>query len=1186
MSANMKRDSLTDPLSVLGGVSAREDLTEEEYDEVAHELDQSVSTEFHPGRLGNNDEDSSNSSDLNHRQDRILFYSRYLLFFLLVALTTACATVTYALFSRNDKLEFEQQFAAFAAEVIDVSAVTADNIYAAMTQVQLTIETYAQDNNATFPFITVPHFESKAQQMFRLSGATSLGFSVIVLEEEKLEWQNYSVANQGWIQDGLDTQGEGTVAVDIFPYINRKDTYIVPDEGPADPYYAVTWQLAPTPAVPTNVNFNEMTGRMPLLVLEMDETHQPALSKVLDASDNLQQATESFERLGSPQAVIVQPLIAAQEFVGYLTTILPWNTYFENILPEGTKPLHMVLRNTCGQAITFEIHGAEVKRSADEDIHENEFTSLGRHALFNFSIDQTVDSILEVDVDLEYWTDVSTSSTETDDDILEACQYQFSIYPTLEFRESFDSSQTIVSTVGVVIIFLLTSAVFVLYDFMVNLRHRRIKTTAAKSGAIVSNLFPKQIRDQLLEQQEEMMQLDTQVPRTKGLSRVDHMAEYMLNTKPIAELFPSATVLFADISNFTAWASTREATQVFLLLEQVYSSFDRAAERRRIFKVETIGDCYVAASGLPEARPDHAVAMARFANECLSRFHVVVVGLEKKLGPDTGDLGIRMGMHSGPVTAGVLRGSKSRFQLFGDTVNKASRLESTGKRNQIHLSSTTAELLIQAGKESWLQKCGDAVNAKGIGFIECYWLTLSPLSGSLHTTRRLSGESTKSINSRSSFEEGLQILTTGLSRGHDASHTRLIAWNTDVLVGLLKQILATRPSKLANHLQGSANWTLNGEGMVLDEVVEVIVLPQKEVQFVRDPSMVEIDPVVESQIREYVSRIAGCYRDNPFHNFEHASHVMQSVVKLMSRIVTLEDIDYNNMQYKKKGTLTELHEYTYGITSDPLTQFACAFSALIHDVDHVGIPNTALVEENTELAKRYEGKSVAEQNSVNLAWSLFMSDDFSTLRSCIFESQNEFDRFRQLVVNSVMATDIADKELGLLRKERWAKAFFPQRRRLTHVTMGTTLEDIEQDQQSSSEHMTHSSTKGSCTEDTNRKATIVIEHLIQASDVSHTMQHWRVYLKWNERLFRELYNAYIEGRVAADPSISWYKGEIGFFDFYVIPLAKKLQECGVFGVSGHEYLHNAEANRNEWSQKGESIVDGYLKEIHKTPLGT
>ena len=77
----------------------------------------------------------------------------------------------------------------------------------------------------------------------------------------------------------------------------------------------------------------------------------------------------------------------------------------------------------------------------------------------------------------------------------------------------------------------------------------------------------------------------------------------------------------------------------------------------------------------------------------------------------------------------------------------------------------------------------------------------------------------------------------------------------------------------------------------------------------------------------------------------------------------------------------------------------------------------------------------------------------------------------------------------------------------------------------------------------------------------------------------ECYGAYKSGRADADPSLNWYRGEIGFFDFYVIPLAKKLESCGVFGVSSHEYLNYAKANREEWVREGEQIVHEYIKKF-------
>jgi hypothetical protein len=86
------------------------------------------------------------------------------------------------------------------------------------------------------------------------------------------------------------------------------------------------------------------------------------------------------------------------------------------------------------------------------------------------------------------------------------------------------------------------------------------------------------------------------------------------------------------------------------------------------------------------------------------------------------------------------------------------------------------------------------------------------------------------------------------------------------------------------------------------------------------------------------------------------------------------------------------------------------------------------------------------------------------------------------------------------------------------------------------------------------------------------MQHWHIYRKWNECLFVEMLSAYKEGRSDKNPCDTWYRGELGFFDFYVIPLANKLKDCGVFGVSSDEYLNYAQKNRAEWELRGQEIV--------------
>lgn len=133
----------------------------------------------------------------------------------------------------------------------------------------------------------------------------------------------------------------------------------------------------------------------------------------------------------------------------------------------------------------------------------------------------------------------------------------------------------------------------------------------------------------------------------------------------------------------------------------------------------------MAVTGCPEFQEDHAVRMAKFANDCLNKIVEITSGLVDELGEGTDDLTLRIGMHSGEVTGGVLRGEKSRFQLFGDTVNTASRMESTGIPRMIQVSQATADSLILHGKSGWLSPRQDKVVAKGKGEMQTYFLQIN-----------------------------------------------------------------------------------------------------------------------------------------------------------------------------------------------------------------------------------------------------------------------------------------------------------------------------------------------------------------------------------------------------------------------------------------------------------------------------
>ena len=465
------------------------------------------------------------------------------------------------------------------------------------------------------------------------------------------------------------------------------------------------------------------------------------------------------------------------------------------------------------------------------------------------------------------------------------------------------------------------------------------------------------------------------------------------------------------------------------------------------------------------------------------------------------------------------------------------RMESTGQKNRIQLSSQTANLLVAAGKEHWVCPRATKVFAKGKGELQTYWY----LAGSASDTGESAVEYHTSTRGHSDDAESLAPSTpnpNGTVSDVPPLNQRLITWNVENMAVPLKKLIASRKGKKMPSLDSWRKIKIrrNPDKIVLDELEEFITMTEHGVTDLSDAEdTIVLDDVVIKQLKDYVTTTALMYRPNAFHSFDHASHVAQSVTKLLSRIVTPEQICYDSTFYTQKAAPQLLHDFTFGITSDPLIQFAVIFAALIHDADHPGVPNATLVKEGGDMAKTYRNKSVAEQNSVDAAWGLLMEPQYEDLRRCIYCTQEELESFRKLVVNAVLATDVVDKELGALRRKRWELAFENGTEECSPLFEGGAP----------------------CRQMMNRKATIIIEYMIQASDVAHTMQHWQIYTYWNERFFQECFEAYKSGRADKDPVQSWYEGELAFFDYYVLPLARRLKECGVFGVSGEEYLNYA-----------------------------
>jgi len=239
------------------------------------------------------------------------------------------------------------------------------------------------------------------------------------------------------------------------------------------------------------------------------------------------------------------------------------------------------------------------------------------------------------------------------------------------------------------------------------------------AARIFSSFQKKRVRDLEKERMEA-------VQKEKQLLEIEQLKteKLMLNIlpRPIAERlkrgeknisgsYPEVTILFSDLVGFTQMSSKTSATELVMLLNDLFTRFDKRAEMLGLEKIKTIGDAYMAVGGLPIPRPDHAELCADMA---LGMFE----DLQEFNASNGKSLNMRIGLNSGPVVAGVIGFTKFSYDLWGNTVNTASRMESTSKAGRTQVSTATYELL--NGKFSFDEQ--GPVECKGLGQVMAYML--------------------------------------------------------------------------------------------------------------------------------------------------------------------------------------------------------------------------------------------------------------------------------------------------------------------------------------------------------------------------------------------------------------------------------------------------------------------------------
>ena len=229
---------------------------------------------------------------------------------------------------------------------------------------------------------------------------------------------------------------------------------------------------------------------------------------------------------------------------------------------------------------------------------------------------------------------------------------------------------------------------------------------------------------------------------------------------------------------------------------------------------------------------------------------------------------LSIGLHSGPVTAGVLRGDRARFQLFGDTVNTTARIESSGTKNRIHISQETHDFLVAAGKRKWITPREEKIQAKGKGEMQTYWIKAGSRS---HPTTSISNESNTTSSEAGSNAPPARAIYRGPSKGRKSrpinkgsQNQKIASWTVEVLARRLKEVVARRKelgvvADSDRLLTAAEQHLLVNKTTCLSEIREVIELPK----YNQARTSVNVDEALPAtvmlELKDFVETVASLY---------------------------------------------------------------------------------------------------------------------------------------------------------------------------------------------------------------------------------------------------------------------------------------------------------------------------------------
>jgi hypothetical protein len=433
------------------------------------------------------------------------------------------------------------QFALVAEEFIVITGADMEKdlrVLMGLSRTVTTLHSFEYDDEGVYDgFVTVPDVDSHFGAARESIGATIVSYVPRINMATHQAWINYSTSHQAWILDANDvsTGNFDPIVEHIFTpssLVDDDDKIIPPGTrnklGPV-------WQFVPPPSLDDTSAINQDMMSVSSFANGRDYVDRSGKATLLDTQRFSHFYNKSFV-VDAPETAILFPVRSTlkddAEITGDLMVVMPWLVLLDGILISSTPPIHVVISNSCNQIMTFEVEGQTASYLGEGDLHDPNYSFL---------------------VAEDFFASFENSDLLLDNELDDHCVYFKSVYPTKQFEESQRTNMPLMMALAILCVSVLIVLAFIAFDCLVSNRQNRLMKTAKKQHALVASLFPKSIQKKLMEEVEEEMKAGKKLSSFGKAGLRSYLDEEgreneATNTKPIADLFPETTVMFADIA--------------------------------------------------------------------------------------------------------------------------------------------------------------------------------------------------------------------------------------------------------------------------------------------------------------------------------------------------------------------------------------------------------------------------------------------------------------------------------------------------------------------------------------------------------------------------------------------------------------------------------------------------------------